>query len=112
MDPGIASLIGNLGVVGILVWHLWYHTTHSYPRMMDKFADEVEKIRAAFSHEQVESRNYHEHQTNELRSMLIQSMQAMRTAVHDVRDTAQTAINASAVATEKREHDLREGRNP
>lgn len=110
LDPGIGSLIGNIGIVGILVWHLWYHTTHSYPKMLDKFSEEVEKIRVSFQREQQEQRNHDqaqreadrshdEKEKSELRSMLIQNLQAMRTAVHDVRDTAQAAVIKAAAQT-------------
>src|SRR5688572_16624391 len=97
IDPGVGALIGNVGIVGILVWHLWYHTTHSYPKMLDKFGLEVEQMRKTFQQEQREAREHDERekkeqrehaerQANELRAMLIQNLQAMRTAVHDVRD--------------------------
>lgn len=109
LDPGLSSLIGNMGIMGVLVWHLWYHTTHSYPKMMDKFSSEAEKLRGAFQtelqslretfrQEQTDQRAYSTRESAELRSMLIQTLQSMRTAVHDVKDTAQTAINRATLA--------------
>jgi hypothetical protein len=120
LDPGIGSVIGNVGIVGILVWHLWYHTTHSYPKMLAQFAAEQQLLRDANAKEQKELRDIfdrvqeanrrafleeqrllREHtakETDELRRMLLQTMQAMRVAVHDVKDTAQTTMNKVAEA--------------
>ena len=96
IDTGLGSLIGNIGIVGVLVWHLWYHTTRSYPNMLDKFGIELEKMRAAFRHEQEAQRVADAAEQAELRAMLIQSLQAMRTAVHDVKDTAQVTVGKVA----------------
>lgn len=96
VDPGMGSLIGNLGVMGVLIWHMWYHTTKTYPGMLDKFGAELDKIRETFAREQSAARVEHDRETNELRNMLYQNMQAMRTAVHDVKDTANTAITKVA----------------
>lgn len=101
IDPGMGSLIGNLGIMGVLVWHLWYHTTHSYPKMIDKFATEQEKARVLFQTEQRELRESNAREQNELRNMLIQTMSAMRTAVHDVKDTANTAITKATLTEER-----------
>ncbi len=90
---GLAALVGNLGVVAVLVWHLWYITAHAQPRMLKDFADELEKIREARELERQASAK----ETSELRAMLITYLQGMRSAVHDVRDTAQTAINKVAL---------------
>jgi hypothetical protein len=103
MDPGIGTLVGNLGIMGVLVWHLWYHTTHSYPKMLERFTAEQDaqrklflteqsEQRSLFAKEQADARAFTARETGELRAMLIQNLQAMRTAVHDVRDTAQTAM--------------------
>lgn len=118
MDPGIGSLIGNLGIMGVLVWHLWYHTTHSYPKMLDKFAEEQklsresfdlaidrqekiflaeqEKMREAFDRALATQRAHDAKEQAELRAVMIQTLQAMRTAVHDVRDTSQQTMNKVA----------------
>ena len=112
IDPGLGSLIGNLGVVVVLAWFLYYTTTKSQPDMLKQFAAENEKSRAEREAERISDekesnawRGAKEREMNELRSMLIQSLQDsaltrqdMRIAVHDVKDTAQTAVNQAAVA--------------
>jgi len=97
---GLGTLIGNLGVVAVLVWHLWYITTQAQPKMLKDFADQLEKIRLAREEERKATDRDHDkereasaRETAELRAMLIQILQGMRTAVHDVKDTAQSAIN-------------------
>lgn len=113
IDPGLGSLIGNLGVVVVLAWFLYYTTTKSQPDMLARFAAENEKSRQEreterISHEKEAGawRVSHEQQMDELRSMLIQALQDsartrkdMRDAVHDVKDTANTAIVKAAAAT-------------
>ncbi len=112
LDPGVGSVIGNVGIVGILIWHLWYHTSHSYPRMLERFAAEQQSLRDAFSKEQEairhafleEQRMHREHtsrETMELRNMLIETLRGMRVAVHDVKDTAQVAVTKAAEAVEQ-----------
>jgi hypothetical protein len=117
----IGSLLGNIGIVGVLVWYLWYHTTHTHPAMLAKFGDEAERLRtaflreqndaraafvqeqqearAAFIREQTDYRAHSEKQTDELRKMLMANMTAMRSAVHDVRDVAHTAVVKAAAAS-------------
>jgi hypothetical protein len=97
VDPSISTLVGNIGVIGVLIWFLYYHTTHSYPQMMAKFAEEVEKLRESFEAEQQKQRDYYERETANLRQMLIENMKAMRNAVHDIKDTAQTAMYQKAL---------------
>jgi hypothetical protein len=95
---GIVALVGNMGIMGVLVWHLWYHTTHSYPRMLDTFTKELGHMREAFVSEQNATRSFHDRQSTELRSMLIQNMNSMRTAVHDIKDTAQAVVSRQDLA--------------
>ncbi len=101
IDINIGTLVGNLGIVGVLVWHMWYHTTKTYPMMIDRFSVEAEKLRTTFEKEQEASRRSAEKEMTEMRSMLMQNLTATRTAVHDVRDTAQGVINRIAVSEEK-----------
>lgn len=120
VDAGIGNLVGNLGIMGVLVWHLWYHTTRTYPEMLAKFEAETGKMRAAFEAEQdamraaflaeqkaqreaflaeqSAQRSHDERETAELRKVLLQTLAGMRTAVHDVRDTAQSTINKLQLA--------------
>jgi hypothetical protein len=119
LDPGLVGLIGNLGIVGVLIWHL-YHTTQSHPKMLERFSVEADRMRAesareqqearaAFAREQAESRasflgeqkaqrDFFNKEMAEMRTMLISTLTAMRSAVHEVKDTANTAINQKALA--------------
>jgi hypothetical protein len=103
LDPALGAIINSLGVTGVLVWHFWYHTTKSYPELQRKAADQVaaaqdksvlivEKLRDAFEKETREQREYYGGQIRELQALVLQLGQAMRTAVHDVKDTANAAI--------------------
>lgn len=104
LDPGLGSLVGNIGIVGILVWHLWYHTTHSYPRMMDAFRQEIESIRQRAAEDLAAVRDSFHKEQGETRAMLIETLQAMRRAVHDVRDTAQATVRM----VEEKSHEKRQ----
>lgn len=101
VDSGITMLVGNLGIMGVLVWHLWYHTTHSYPSMLEKFSLELKLMREAFQREQDRSREHCGAEVSAIRDMLIQTLQSMRTAVHDVKDTAQVVMNKVTMAEQK-----------
>ena len=59
-----------------------------------------ERLLSLFQQEQRDQRVHDSNQTAELRSVMLQAFQAMRTAVHDVKDTANKAVVASAVADE------------
>jgi hypothetical protein len=56
------------------------------------FAQEQQALRQAFAEEQTRLRQSYDKEVAEWRGMLFQNMQAMRTAVHDVRDTAQAMM--------------------
>lgn len=92
LDASIVGLVGNFGIMGVLVWHLWYHTTKSYPNMIDKFTVEQERMRQAHLKEQQELRDHCEKENSELRDMLLQNMHAARDAVHDVRNAVNTVV--------------------
>lgn len=108
VDPALGTLISNLGIMGVLVWHLWYHTTKSSPAMLEKFTTEQNNLRAIFSSEVKELRNTfkceqdatrdrHQQELAQLREMLVQAIASMRVAVHDVRDTAQGVLSKQAL---------------
>ena len=112
IDPGLSTLLGNAGVIGVLVWYLWYDTTKSRPLMLEKFTKEQEELRQLFSDEQENSRNTftaeqramresHERETAKLRDMLIESLKAMRTAVHDNRDIANQVVLQTELAAQR-----------
>lgn len=62
------------------------------------FVAEVAALRLTFTDESEKQRQLFDRKTTELQNMLMSTLQAMRTAVHDVRDTAQVAINKIEVA--------------
>ena len=103
----IGAIVGQLGVVGVLVWYLWYKTARADPKKDEHHSKEIEALRLAFAAEREADReaNKEEIKTQrdadaqekrELRSMVVQMAASMRTAVHDVRDTAQQTITKVA----------------
>ena len=40
------SIVSNLGVVGVLIWHLWYHVSVVQPRHEAAMRDMAEKFNA------------------------------------------------------------------
>lgn len=101
VDPGLSALIGNLGVIGVLIWHLWYHTTKSQPLMLERFAAEQKEMRLAFERDKKEQQDVHERQLTRLQEMFVQTLTAFRTAVHDFRDATGAAVLQTAAATER-----------
>lgn len=103
LDPGLANLVGNLGVVAVLVWYVIYDVRVRTPSMMATFAKEQEAsriafhteqtaIRAAFAIEQQALRTQYNQEIAEYRQMLRESLHSMRNAVHDVKETAQVVV--------------------
>lgn len=118
LAPGMTGLIGNLGIMGVLVWHLWYHTTKTYPNMLTQFKQEQEESRntflkeqdqsrAAFLREQQMLRDHCHDELTELRGMVIQTLTSMRVAVHDVKDATQSAILKDAVKEKLKDREAR-----
>lgn len=72
----------------------------SYRGLMDSMRvtlnAEQAALRQAFTSEQAAARTHYEKENSELRNMLIETLRGMRTAVHDVRDTANEFILKSA----------------
>ena len=64
--------------------------------MRTTFSAEQSLMRQSFATEQVAARSHCEKETAELRNMLIENLKGMRTAVHDVRDTAQQVMSGLA----------------
>lgn len=142
IPPDIGSIIGNVGVLGALVWFMYYVTSIAQPRMLDKFtaeqkelreayrleaqaarqmfdahlvamretfakeqaamraafAQEQAALRAAFADEQAKMRLHYGDEARQMRDLLAEALKGMRTAVHDVKDTANTAIQKSSAA--------------
>lgn len=61
--------------------------------MRSMFLQEQAALRLAFATEQQVSRAQHDKDRADLQEMLFNNMNAMRQAVHDVKDTAQVAMN-------------------
>lgn len=117
IPPGLADWVGNIGIVGVLIWHLYY-SSQAMPKMLDAFSKEAaaqreanrvdreaeresnrvqrEADRAMFRQEQEALRSHSSKETAELRGMLIRSFEEGRRAVHDMRDTAQQVVNQVA----------------
>jgi hypothetical protein len=104
LDPSLGNLMSNLGIIGVLVWHLWYHTTKGYPQMLQAFSVENAKMRDTFEGAMRADRELFREEQRETRAMFLQSVTAMRTAVHDVKDTAQAVITNDAVQKVKRDN--------
>lgn len=113
IDMGLGTLIRDIGIVAVLIWYLYYHTTRTYPNMLKEFSLESEKMRTAFHAEQAAQRAAFETEQNanrvaneaekaELRSMFVQALKEMRTAVHDVRDTAQVTMTTAKEAIQNK----------
>jgi hypothetical protein len=119
IEPGMAGLFGNVVTAGVLAWYVIYDVRVRTPAMLAAFAAQleenrrtfreeqastrqsfllvVESLRTSFHAEQMAIRNHCDKESTELRNMLIDNLKAYRTAVHDVRDTAQTLISQKAV---------------
>lgn len=41
---GWGAIVGQLGVVAVLVWYLYYTTTVAFPRMAQSHADQTQKL--------------------------------------------------------------------
>ena len=104
LDPGISSLVSNLGVIGVLVWYLWYDTTVARPKRDDQFlkesqsqresaALEIKAMRETFEAEQRAMRDQHARDMAEMRQMHLAAIKEFRTAVHDMRDAGQVTLN-------------------
>ncbi len=65
--PGLPGIVSTMGVVGALIWHMWFVSAKLVPRMQDKFNDTLEKMRLAFAEEQRSMRTEHARQMAEVR---------------------------------------------
>lgn len=65
---------------------------------------EVDNLRSIFREEQRETRAYYAAEAEAMRKMYFDAVQAMRTAVHDVKDVASTVVNRSNLAIEVAKH--------
>lgn len=54
----IVSLTSSLGVVGCLIWYLYFNTVYTIPRLTDKHADSIDKITDKFSDTLREEREF------------------------------------------------------
>lgn len=134
----IVGLLGNVGIVGALIWYMWYQTTKSQPKMLETFAaqleaqrtmaatqmeaqrlsseakyekmrvafeTQIERMRSVFESQQDKLREHAERERQnsarelaEMRNVMMEMAKNMRTAVHDIKDTANVAIQKSSAA--------------
>jgi uncharacterized protein YicC (UPF0701 family) len=110
LPPAVAVLLsvgdptaGALGLVmqgGALVL-LAYWLIFDNPKARKEASDERLAERERFAGVIRQLSEMYQTEAREMRAVLIQSLQGMRTAVHDVKDTAQQAMNKAAI--QKRE---------
>lgn len=104
VDASIATLVGNVGIMGVLIWHLYWTTTRTYPDMLAKFQSETALMRDAFHEEQAElrgvfdreqrsMRDQHTRELAEMRTLIVTVSENARKAVHDMRDAGQVTLN-------------------
>jgi hypothetical protein len=120
VDPAILSIVGNGVTVVVLAWYVIYDVRVRTPNMLSTFSKEnrrgrasyrriVEEMRAtflaeqnasrsAFAAEQTATRAQYDRELAELRKMLFENMTAMRTAVHDVKDTANALMQKKSLS--------------
>jgi len=118
LDPGWGQFFANGVAVGVLAFYVLYDIKVRGPAQQKTFSDSLEAIRAAFQKEQAESRQasvleqaalrlHYDKEIGEYRQMLRENMQAMRVAVHDVKDTANVVMtNQNLRAVEQEERDV------
>lgn len=116
VDPGLTSLIGNGVTIAVLAWYVVYDVRVRSPQQQTAFAAEIGRILSTFQTEQEANRKtfqaeqnanrtmftselaamriQHNNELTEYRQLLRESMVAFRTAVHDVRETAQGVVSA------------------
>lgn len=115
--PGLDALGGGSGWIGagllgaVLAWLMFKHLPAKDQQLKDLVdvyvaerahdRTEVTDLRGTFALEQKLQREAHARQMNEMQALLLQTIKEMRTAVHDVKDTANTAILKTAVADER-----------
>lgn len=147
----VVGLLGNAGIVGTLIWYMWYRTTKSDPAMLKTFSDQLEaqrvswekrfeeqrtssevkhdklretfegqvnRMREVFEKQLDRLREYSEKERQqsakesaELRGVMLEMSRNMRIAVHDVKDTANTAILKSSAAEEKARKELKDSKH-
>lgn len=73
----------------------------TFDAMRNTFLAEQQALRAENRDDRVQIRQRHAEEIAEWRKMLNENMQAMRIAVHDVKDTASVAINETKLAVKR-----------
>jgi hypothetical protein len=80
--------------------HLHYNLI--IEKIRETFVAEQTQTRTLFTSEQVATRHTYDSELAELRKMLLDNLVGMRTAVHDVKNTAQTLMNKSTEMAHQR----------
>jgi hypothetical protein len=89
--PGLPNILSSVGVVGALVWHMWFVSARLIPKMQRDFNEALDKLRQTFSEEQRAMRLAFETQLDSQRA-------SHRSELHDVRGIAAQAVNAREYA--------------
>jgi len=65
--PGLPNILSSVGVVGALVWHMWFVSARLIPKMQRDFNDALDKMRQTFTEEQRALRAEHTRYIAEVR---------------------------------------------
>lgn len=99
LDPGLGNLISNVGVLGVLVWYLWYHTRHSQPKMIDKFTAEQTEQRKLFATEQAEQRKLFTEEQAKTRQLVLDMLDKIDNKHNLILDKVLTAFREEQTAS-------------
>ena len=69
MEP-LTSLIGSLGIGGILAWHLWYTTSKVIPALVSDHRISLERVAGQFAESLADERRSRKEELVELRSWI------------------------------------------
>ena len=69
MEP-LTSLIGSLGIGGILAWHLWYTTSKVIPALVSDHRTALERVTGQFAESLADERKSRKDELVELRSWI------------------------------------------
>jgi hypothetical protein len=114
LEPNVLNLIGNGVTVAVLAYYVIYDIRVRTPKQQKAAEESLEKSRKLFSDEMANNRelflkeqaanrvlwaseqgamrDFYHREIGVYRGMLIANMEAMRTAVHDVRDVAHETV--------------------
>jgi len=82
----ITSLVGTLGVTGVLVWYLYHTTAVSIPRLTDKHAETMDKITEKFSDTLREERTFRQQEADGLKRFIREEGCRYGRAVYELKE--------------------------